>query len=234
MLHNEENKHFSFVKEQNVATLNVGRTTVCGVFDWTSGLTQVSGTGYSMLHQLGCAFTEDVPQRMDRTSYHAGFTTKEPSTVQQSVVLSDGGRAAWSSTSRQSAEKCDKTSASRDSSTEAVAVLQGWVGNFTLWLRRILTCNGCQGLGSATLKVWQLVDAKYWIIYGGTNKFQATVDSGAEWFLMGRWSGNLVKRAADEYLIQSVRRVQSRSDQCVMRNESKQRSGPKKREIFSY
>lgn len=101
----------------------------------------------------------------------------------------DGGRAAWSSTSRQSAETCDKTSASRDSSTEAVAVLRG--GGFTLWLRCILTCNGCQGLGSATLKVWQLVDAKYWIIYGGTNKFQATVDSGAEWFSMGSWSGNL-------------------------------------------
>lgn len=38
----------------------------------------------------------------------------------------------------------------------------------------ILTCKVCQGLGSTTLKVWQLVDAKYWIIYGRTNKFQAT------------------------------------------------------------
>lgn len=46
--------------------LNVGKTTMCGVFDWTSGLTHVSGTGYCMLHELGCAFTERVPQRMDQ------------------------------------------------------------------------------------------------------------------------------------------------------------------------
>lgn len=44
----------------------------------------------------------------------------------------DGGQAAWSSTSRQSAEKCDQTSASRDSASEAVAVLRGWVGEFHL------------------------------------------------------------------------------------------------------
>lgn len=66
MLCKEENKHFSFGKPLNAATLNEGKTTMCHVFDWTSGLTHVSGAGYSMLHQLGCAFTEDVPQRMDR------------------------------------------------------------------------------------------------------------------------------------------------------------------------
>lgn len=157
-----------------------------------------------MLHQLGCAFTEDVPQRMDRDlipcwlhnrgAFHGAIIC---CSVRQAVVAVAQQLQSLmedeSSTSRQSAEKCDKTSASRDSSTEVVVVLRGWLGGwgFTLWLRRILTCNGCQGLGSATLKVWQLVDAKYWIIYGGTNKFQATVDSGAEWFLMGSWSGNL-------------------------------------------
>lgn len=46
------------------------------------------------------------------------------------------------------------------------------------------------------------------------------------------WKLGLVKRAADEYLIQSVHRVQSRSDQCVMGNESKQRSDPKKERYF--
>lgn len=38
----------------------------------------------------------------------------------------------------------------------------------------VLTCKVCQGLRSTTLKVWQLVDAKYWIIYRRTNKFWAT------------------------------------------------------------
>lgn len=117
--------------------------------------------------------------------------------VQQAVVVvahaatasdQNGERKPWSSMCWQFAEKPGQTPASRDNSTKAMADLRG---PFTLWLWCILTCNVCQGLGSATLKVWQLVDAKYWIIYRRTNKFQATADSGAEWFLMGSGSGNL-------------------------------------------
>lgn len=127
-------------------TLNVGKTTKCGVFVWTSGLTHVTGTGSSMLHELGCAFTERVPQRMDQDllprwlhnkgAFHGAIIC---CSVRQAVVavaqqlqsLMEDKRLdlplSW-----QSAEKCNKTSASRDSSSEAVAVLRGWVGEFHL------------------------------------------------------------------------------------------------------
>lgn len=158
-----------------------------------------------MSEWMWCDFT-DVPQRMDQPQY----PTQSPlynkgafcgaviwCSVQQAVVVvvhattaSDQGeeRKAWSCMCWQFTEKPSQTSASWDNSAKAMADLRG---HFTLWLWCILTCNVCQGLGSATLKVWQLVDAKYWIIYRRTNKFQATVDCGAEWLLMGSWCGNL-------------------------------------------
>lgn len=57
----------------------------------------------------------------------------------------------------------------------------------------------------ATLKVWQLVDAKYWIIYGRTNKFQATTHHWTQGPIgyyreVGQETLGLLKRAMAEYL----------------------------------
>lgn len=148
------------------------------------------------------AFT-DAPQRMDQPRYRplsplsnkgAFYRAVIWSSVQQVIVVQaatatdqNGERKAWSSMCWQFTGSPIQTSASRSISAKAMADLRG---HFTLWLWCILTCNVCQGLGSVTLKVWQLVDAKYWIIYGRTNKFLAVADSGVEWFSMGSWFGN--------------------------------------------
>lgn len=183
--------------DERWATLNMAKRTKCECV-W-------SDISADIRHRLFNA-TSDVPQRMDQPQYLAQsplynkgalYSAVIWCSVQQAVVVvvhaatasdQDEERKAWSSMCWQFTEKPSQTSASQDNSTRAMADLQG---HFTLWLWCILTCTVCQGLGSATLKVWQLVDAKYWIIYGRTNKFQATADSGAEWFLMGSWSGNL-------------------------------------------
>lgn len=170
----------------------------------TSRLT--SGSGYSTARQSGCDALSQMclDEWTSRdTSHYPRFPTKGRfyrtviwCSVQQVVAVvqaatasdQDGERKAWSSKCWQFTERPSQMSASRDNSAKAMADLRG---HFTLWLWCILTCNVCQGLGSATLKVWQLVDAKYWIIYGRTNKFLATADAEAEWFLMGSWFGNL-------------------------------------------